>query len=307
MSQLIPVSSGSIGSHPCLVVDGRSLHGVLGVRRDFTTWMKNRIAKYQFVEGQHFEVFTNSGENSEGGRPSQEYTLEIGMGKELCMVENNDKGRIARRYFIECERRLFASSSHPPTLSRLSVRKDPERKELTAMINAWVNSSPIGYAAARTVINAYFGVKSVDDMTVDQVKSAIALVNRKIAEQPKALPESESNVILYGSPEFWVKELLGIHKEVLERTHEIERWMYSVNARVGQSTGPMFKQVTQELIKGTPVICTDRGIDLLHAERSNSLAAISDNLNRFAAHVWEAHWFADTLRLKVKRAQTMNP
>ncbi|EAM0325957.1 phage antirepressor Ant, partial [Campylobacter coli] len=40
------------------------------------------------------------------GRPRKEYYITLDMAKELCMVENNEKGRQARRYFIECEKRL---------------------------------------------------------------------------------------------------------------------------------------------------------------------------------------------------------
>lgn len=39
-SQLIPVVPGTIGNVQCLTVDGRTLHGVLGVRRDFSNWIK---------------------------------------------------------------------------------------------------------------------------------------------------------------------------------------------------------------------------------------------------------------------------
>ena len=31
-----------------------------------------------------------------------EYFVSVGMAKELSMVENNDKGKQARKYFIEC-------------------------------------------------------------------------------------------------------------------------------------------------------------------------------------------------------------
>ncbi len=43
---------------------------------------------------------------SDGGRPTTEYLLTIDAAKELAMVEGNEKGKIARRYFIHCEKQL---------------------------------------------------------------------------------------------------------------------------------------------------------------------------------------------------------
>lgn len=44
-----------------------------------------------------------------------EYHLTIGMAKELCMVENNEQGQKARRYFIEVERQ-FQDGANKPAL-----------------------------------------------------------------------------------------------------------------------------------------------------------------------------------------------
>ncbi|EPT1746401.1 antA/AntB antirepressor family protein [Campylobacter coli] len=68
----------------------------------FADWIKNRISHYNFIENQDYIieiVYTK-------GRPRKEYYVTLDMAKELCMVENNEKGRQARRYFIECEKRL---------------------------------------------------------------------------------------------------------------------------------------------------------------------------------------------------------
>ncbi len=90
-------------------VDARELHQFLGSKRQFGNWIKQRIEQYDFVENQDFEVYNKFVKNSEGGRPTIEYALSIEMAKELSMIENNEQGRVARRYFIECEKLAMAA------------------------------------------------------------------------------------------------------------------------------------------------------------------------------------------------------
>jgi len=72
--------------------DARTLHKELGVGKDFTTWIKGRISKYEFVENEDFKFSPKVGKTSkQGGRPSDDYSLTLDMAKELLMIEN-DKG-----------------------------------------------------------------------------------------------------------------------------------------------------------------------------------------------------------------------
>ena len=98
--------------------------------------------------------------------------------------------------FNEMEAALLSGTHGEPVSipSRLSLPSDPERKELTALINAWVGCAPIHYAGARAVVNAHFGVKSINEMTAEQVRQALAFVQQKIDETPKALPESNVTI-----------------------------------------------------------------------------------------------------------------
>ncbi|EOI0504126.1 antA/AntB antirepressor family protein [Campylobacter coli] len=82
--------------------NAREIFYYLNSLQDYSNWIKNRINYYNFIENQDYIielVYTK-------GRPRKEYYITLDMAKELCMVENNEKGRQARRYFIECEKRL---------------------------------------------------------------------------------------------------------------------------------------------------------------------------------------------------------
>jgi phage anti-repressor protein len=92
-------------------VNARDLHEALGVGRDFSTWIKGRIAEYGFVEGEDYHL-PESGEvvnrPQGGGTPRDLYLLSVDMAKELAIVENNETGRKIRRYLIKIEREHIA-------------------------------------------------------------------------------------------------------------------------------------------------------------------------------------------------------
>ena len=72
------------------------------------------MIEYGFLENQDFEVIVKKDENPQGGRPSADHAISLDMAKEICMIQRTEKGKEARRYFIECERRLKETT---PTLS----------------------------------------------------------------------------------------------------------------------------------------------------------------------------------------------
>ncbi|MEO9648827.1 MAG: antA/AntB antirepressor family protein [Roseobacter sp.] len=85
-------------------VNARELHEWLENKDHFSTWIKDRISQYGFVEGGDFVVIRETPKNSSGGRPATDYYISLDMAKELSMVERNEKGKEARQYFIDCER-----------------------------------------------------------------------------------------------------------------------------------------------------------------------------------------------------------
>ncbi|MDP3362376.1 MAG: antA/AntB antirepressor family protein [Methylobacter sp.] len=126
--QLIPVIEGEIGGVKQPVVDARNLHAAVGSDQRFTDWMKSRIQEYGFVEGVDFLLhkIMKQKNGQRGGHNKTDYMLSLDMAKEIAMVERNEAGRQARRYFIECERRLTDTKSPDETESQ-------EDREISAL------------------------------------------------------------------------------------------------------------------------------------------------------------------------------
>ncbi len=101
MNELVRITQAQINGTEVNSVNARELHVELESKREFATWIKERIEKFAFMEGEDF--LTNLSKTS-NGRPSKEYIITLDMAKELAMVENNEKGRQARKYFIEVEK-----------------------------------------------------------------------------------------------------------------------------------------------------------------------------------------------------------
>ena len=84
--------------------NAETLFKFLVINSKFADWIKNRISQYGFLENQDYIIQTTY----TGRRPRKEYFITLDMAKELCMVENNAKGKEARQYFIKCEQELQA-------------------------------------------------------------------------------------------------------------------------------------------------------------------------------------------------------
>ena len=145
-------------------VNARDLHFYLEVNSKFADWIKNRIEKYDFQENQDYITFSKILEkdlNQElTGRPTKEYYLSISMAKELSMVENNEKGKQARKYFIQCEQELqnkyipMPNFSNPVEAAR-AWADEVEQRELAQKQRdyAIANKANIGARRETTAMN----------------------------------------------------------------------------------------------------------------------------------------------------------
>lgn len=101
MSTLIPIHERDGGRH---AVMGRDLHAFLEVHTEYRAWIK-RMIDYGFVKNEDYAIKNDRTPSPAGMKERSNHILSMDMAKEISMLQRSEKGRQARRYFIECERR----------------------------------------------------------------------------------------------------------------------------------------------------------------------------------------------------------
>lgn len=107
-NELIKITKDDNGNS---VVSGRDLHDFLEVGTPYDKWFP-RMCEYGFSEEIDFSTFLSE---STGGRPRADHALTLDMAKEISMIQRTEKGKQARRYFIEVEKAFKEQYRLPQT------------------------------------------------------------------------------------------------------------------------------------------------------------------------------------------------
>lgn len=85
------------------LVSGRELYKRLEIKSKYNDWF-NRIVGYGFIENIDYFTVTQKRVTAQGNQNSYfNHLLTISMARELCMLQQTEKGKELRQYFIACE------------------------------------------------------------------------------------------------------------------------------------------------------------------------------------------------------------
>lgn len=191
---LINVFNTVIDGIQQLAVNARDLHSFLKVGRDFSNWIKGRIAQYVFIENQDYIVtLAKTGERK--NVLAKEYHLTLDMAKELAMVENNEQGRKVRRYFIQCEKNIYKSDS----------------QQRQALVTA-CDKLAVGYALRSDIykmVGNHFGYDDVASIPTPLLPEAVAFVYEQLLAKQK---HQEPNISYIANPKDSLRWIISYYE-----------------------------------------------------------------------------------------------
>lgn len=120
-------------------VSARELHKFLEVETRFDIWY-NRMFEYGFSENADYQCLFKNVQMPNGGfkRVLDDYALSLDCAKEISMLQRSEKGKQARKYFIECEKKLkLGGFALPQTFSealKLAYEQSLQIEEQQALL-----------------------------------------------------------------------------------------------------------------------------------------------------------------------------
>jgi len=112
-------------------VSARELHLFLETETRFDVWIK-RMLEYGFVENVDFQCLVKNVQMPNGGfkEALDDYALTISCAKEIAMIQRSEKGKAARLYFIEVEKRYKSQAPQSFVEALRAYADEIEKREL---------------------------------------------------------------------------------------------------------------------------------------------------------------------------------
>ena len=119
------------------LVSGRELHEFLEIRTKYKDWFR-RMVEYGFEEEIDFMKVAQKRATNNLKNPVTtviDHAISIDMAKEISMIQRTEKGKAARQYFINCEKKLKeVKKLSPMELMELQFKALKEQKEKIAQV-----------------------------------------------------------------------------------------------------------------------------------------------------------------------------
>ncbi len=118
------------GSDKEQIVSGRELHEFLEVGTKYKDWFP-RMLKYGFEENVDYVTVAQKRATAQGNETTYfEHYLKMDMAKEIAMIQRNEKGKMARQYFITVEKKYRELTQQTPmTMEDLIIHNAQLLKE----------------------------------------------------------------------------------------------------------------------------------------------------------------------------------
>ena len=181
MKDLIKIITNDKGQQ---LVSARELHEFLGLQKRFSVWIDQYIKEgneYLFIEGEDFtSVLTSTVVNNGAKRELQDYAITIPMAKEISMLTKNEKGKQARKYFIECEK-IAKNKPNPITVTENAAIANEYMKLLkTSAETLHMNENSILYISKKIYKDCNIPTTYLPDYTTSKgiLKSATELLRK---------------------------------------------------------------------------------------------------------------------------------
>ena len=124
MNELIPLTDND-GAQAVL---GRDLHAFLEVGAHYKDWFPRMVA-YGFEEGKDYVLKNEQTPSPAGMKQRTNHIVTLDMAKEISMIQRTEKGKQARAYFLECERRVKSSVPAIPQTYAEALRAAADNAE----------------------------------------------------------------------------------------------------------------------------------------------------------------------------------